>query len=73
MGRATISQITTNLYSVPMIFVLKIQNDFSNRTKAITQNPLCRQMDDPPITLYDHNLKMKNKLTTYNKQKTPFL
>jgi quinolinate synthase len=35
MGMATIPKFYTNLNSVPMIFVLKIQNDLSTRTQLI--------------------------------------
>lgn len=38
-NRATIPHTIPNLYSVPIIFVLKIQHDFSKRTKVITQKP----------------------------------
>ena len=41
MGRVTLPQINTNLYSVPRIFVLKIQNDPSTRNQVIILKPLC--------------------------------
>jgi len=45
MDRATTPKINLNLYSVPMIFMLNIQNDLSTKAKVITTKPLCLQTD----------------------------
>ena len=36
-GKPTISQLISNLYQVSMIFVLKVQEDGSTRTKVMTE------------------------------------